>query len=64
MQEADPAWFDALLARYAALVEKGEAAIEAGDFAALGGLLDENHALCQVSKGRRSRSRTRAMRLA
>lgn len=46
-KEADPAWFDALLAKYVALVERGEAAIEAGDSATLGALLNENHALCQ-----------------
>ena len=33
--------------RYTALAAKGEAALDAGDMAALGRLLDENHALCQ-----------------
>jgi mevalonate kinase len=46
-KEADPAWFDALLAAYVALVARGEAAIECGDMAALGAALNENHALCQ-----------------
>lgn len=46
-KEADPAWFDALLAQYVVLVAKGEAALDSGDVAALGALLDENHALCQ-----------------
>jgi len=46
-KEADPAWFDALLTKYVALVEKAETAIDAGDMALLGKLLDENHALCQ-----------------
>lgn len=46
-READPAWFEALLAKYMALMGKGETALEKGDWVALGGLLDENHALCQ-----------------
>ena len=46
-KDADPAWFDALLASYVALVARGEAAIESGDMAALGAALNENHALCQ-----------------
>ena len=46
-KEAEPEWFDALLARYVELVGRGEAAIDSGDMNALGGLLDENHALCQ-----------------
>ena len=46
-KEADPAWFDALLAAYVALAARGEAAIDAGDMAALGAALNENHALCQ-----------------
>lgn len=46
-KEADPAWFDALLATYVALAARGEAAIESGDMAALGAALDENHELCQ-----------------
>jgi mevalonate kinase len=46
-KDADPAWFDALLAAYVALAARGEAAIESGDMAALGAALNENHALCQ-----------------
>lgn len=46
-KEADEAWFAALLERYTALVPKGEAALDAADWPALGKLLDENHALCQ-----------------
>jgi len=46
-KEADPAWFDALITKYTALVEKGEAALDACDWDTLGGLLNENHALCQ-----------------
>lgn len=46
-KEADPAWFDGLLAKYVDLVGRGEAAIDAGDMTTLGALLDENHALCQ-----------------
>jgi len=46
-READPAWFDALLGKYTAVLDKGAAALESGDWAALGGLLDDNHKLCQ-----------------
>ena len=46
-KEADPAWFDTLLASYVALAARGEAAIESGDMAALGAALNENHELCQ-----------------
>ena len=46
-READPAWFEGLLARYLQLVQAGEAALDAGDLAALGPLLDQNHTLCQ-----------------
>jgi len=46
-KEAEPEWFAALLARYVALAGEGEAAIDTGDMAALGGLLDQNHALLQ-----------------
>jgi len=46
-KEADPAWFEALLARYVVLAESGEAAIERGDMASLGALMNENHSLCQ-----------------
>merc|ERR1719486_1402809 len=46
-KDADPAWFAALLSRYTALVQEGEAALDAGDLAALGKLLDANHVLCQ-----------------
>ena len=46
-KEADPAWFDDLLAKYVALAEKGEKALEDGDITALGQLMDENHGLLQ-----------------
>ena len=47
-READPAWFDGLLTQYKALVVKGEAALDACDWPALGELLNQNHALCQA----------------
>jgi len=46
-KEADPAWFEALLAKYVKIAEAGEAAIDKGDMAQLGALLDQNHELCQ-----------------
>lgn len=46
-KEADPAWFDALLQKYLALVAKGETAIDEGNVEELGKLLNENHTLCQ-----------------
>ena len=41
-KDADPAWFDALLAAYVALAARGEAAIESGDMAALGAAFVRN----------------------
>lgn len=46
-RESDPAWFDGLLQAYVGLLARAEAALDAGDVAALGACLDENHALCQ-----------------
>lgn len=46
-KEADPEWFASLLSRYTAVCEKGEAALDASDWSALGSLLNENHTLCQ-----------------
>jgi mevalonate kinase len=46
-KEKDPEWFEALMKRYLALVEKGEKAMEEGDLMELGKLMDENHILCQ-----------------
>lgn len=46
-KEADPEWFDDLLKKYVALVERGEKAIDEGDMDELGKLLNENHTLCQ-----------------
>lgn len=46
-KEADPAWFDKLLAQYVEVATRGEAAVDANDMAALGACMDENHALCQ-----------------
>ena len=57
-KEADPAWFDALLTQYVDLQQRGEAALDAGDLPALGGLLDENHSLCQQLTVRCARAAT------
>lgn len=46
-KEKDPQWFDGLMTKYLALVEKGEKAIDEGDMETLGTLLNENHVLCQ-----------------
>lgn len=46
-KEANPEWFDALLKKYVALVEKGETALDDGNLNELGQLLNENHTLCQ-----------------
>ena len=46
-KEADPAWFDGLMAEYLKVVGLAEPAIEAADWPTLGRLMDENHALCQ-----------------
>lgn len=46
-KEADPEWFDGLLQKYLKIVKEGEEAIDSGDMAKLGELLDQNHALCQ-----------------
>eukprot|EP00281_Chroomonas_sp_CCMP1168_P027917 CAMPEP_0206251738 /NCGR_PEP_ID=MMETSP0047_2-20121206/22188_1 /ASSEMBLY_ACC=CAM_ASM_000192 /TAXON_ID=195065 /ORGANISM="Chroomonas mesostigmatica_cf, Strain CCMP1168" /LENGTH=309 /DNA_ID=CAMNT_0053677719 /DNA_START=41 /DNA_END=970 /DNA_ORIENTATION=+ len=46
-KEADPAWFDKLIGEYTELVGKAEVALDAGDWAALAGMLDANHKLCQ-----------------
>ena len=46
-KEADPAWFDNLMAQYLDLVARGERALEQGDLIALGQCMDENHTLCQ-----------------
>lgn len=46
-KEADPEWFDDLITKYTALVEKGEKALDEGDIIKLGELMDENHTLCQ-----------------
>ena len=43
----DEAWFAGLLAKYEALLKRGESALDEGDLKALGKCLDENHALCQ-----------------
>jgi len=46
-RQADPAWYAALEARYNALFAKAQEAIGKGDWAAVGKLADENHALLQ-----------------
>lgn len=46
-KEADEGWFAGLLARYVDLARRGEEALDEGDLALVGKLLDENHGLCQ-----------------
>lgn len=46
-KEADPAWFDALVAQYTTIVEHAEVALAQNDMVSLGVLLDQNHALLQ-----------------
>uniref|UniRef100_A0A7S0IX20 Mevalonate kinase n=1 Tax=Calcidiscus leptoporus TaxID=127549 RepID=A0A7S0IX20_9EUKA len=46
-KDADPEWFEQLLAKYVELQQRGEAALDAGDLPSLGACLDENHELCQ-----------------
>ncbi|GAX21628.1 mevalonate kinase [Fistulifera solaris] len=46
-KESDPSWFEALLQKYVALVQKAELALNAGDIAEVGLLMNENHKLCQ-----------------
>jgi mevalonate kinase len=46
-RQADPEHFAQLLGRYEVMVGQGEAALDAGDWPALGLLMDENHTLCQ-----------------
>jgi mevalonate kinase len=45
--QAEPARYDALFARVGALAQQARPAIERGEVAALGPLMDENHALLQ-----------------
>ncbi len=47
-REAAPARYDACFARMGALAEAARRTLEIGDFAALGALFDENHALLQA----------------
>lgn len=46
-KEADEGWFEGLLSQYKAVMLQGAAALEAGEWGALGAALDANHALCQ-----------------
>lgn len=46
-KDKDPEWFDGLMTKYLALVEKGEKAMDEGNLEELGKLMDENHVLCQ-----------------
>lgn len=46
-KENDPVWFEGLLQKYIALVEKAERALEEADVAEVGTLMNENHVLCQ-----------------
>jgi mevalonate kinase len=39
--------YNAIEAKYVAMFDKAEAAVDAGDWAAVGSLANENHALCQ-----------------
>jgi mevalonate kinase len=47
LKESDPALFDGLLASYNAIYDKAIVALEAGDWATLGDLMNQNHTLCQ-----------------
>lgn len=46
-KDSDPEWFDGLMQKYLALVERGEKAIDECDLNELGRLMNENHGLCQ-----------------
>ena len=46
-KDADPAWYDALEKAYVSVFERAETALETGDWAAVGQLANENHALLQ-----------------
>lgn len=46
-KESDPAWFEELLQKYIALVEKAEKALDEADVVEVGKLMNENHTLCQ-----------------
>jgi mevalonate kinase len=46
-READPAWYDALAARYQTIFERADAALAACDFATIGALANENHTILQ-----------------
>lgn len=46
-KEADPAWFDGLMARYAAICEQAPDALRECNWPKIGQLADENHILCQ-----------------
>ena len=46
-KDADPAWYDELEKAYAVVFEGAEKALEAGDWATVGKLANENHALLQ-----------------
>jgi len=46
-RDADPAWYAALAARYQTIFDRADKALAACDFATVGALADENHALLQ-----------------
>jgi mevalonate kinase len=46
-KEADPAWFDALLAQYRDLIAQAEPAVKESDLVKIGELMNQNHALLQ-----------------
>jgi mevalonate kinase len=46
-KDADPAWYEALQAKYDSVYERGLAALKEGNMAELGKICDENHALLQ-----------------
>jgi mevalonate kinase len=46
-KEADPVWFDTLLAKYCDLVKEAEPALKESDLAKIGELMNQNHALLQ-----------------
>merc|ERR1712070_42600 len=47
MGEADPQWWKRVALRYQALYDQAHAALQKGDWATVGALMDENHILCR-----------------
>lgn len=46
-RENEPEWYNAIEAKYVSVFDKAEAALDAGDWATVGSLANENHSLCQ-----------------